>query len=93
MAIKMGTIDVTTGMPGELKYWEGIPPDGALVAPAGKFRLVTVDTFSDEGGVEADFDTLEQAAEKADKLGKNAKMFVAYVYDDKGKLVHRAGKR
>ncbi len=60
-----------------------------LKAPKGKFRVVCVDTFSNEDWVHGDFDTKQIAINKANKKGGN--MLKAYVYDDQGKWLHGAG--
>ncbi len=78
-------------IPRELMYWEGPPPREALTASTGKFRVVTVDTFSNEGGIEDEFDTQDEAVAVASKLTVRAVMYCAYVYDDKGELVFSAG--
>ena len=60
-----------------------------LQAPAGKFRVVGVDTFSNDDWVQGDFDTLEEAQATADKKG--GEMTKMHVYDDKGNHRHEAG--
>lgn len=60
-----------------------------LKAPKGKFRVVGVDTFSNEDWVIGDFDSIEIAIKTAN--GKGGTMLKTHVYDDKGKHIHEAG--
>jgi len=60
-----------------------------MKAPKGMFRVVGVDTFSNEDWVYGDYKTFKEAKEFADKHGGN--MNVVYVYDDKGSPLHHAG--
>lgn len=60
-----------------------------LKAPKGKFRVVGVDTFSNEDWLVGDFDSLSMAMEVADKKGGT--MTKMHVYDDKGNHLHEAG--
>lgn len=59
-------------------------------APTGMFRVVGVDTFSDEDWVQGDYKTLQEAIDEADERG--AVMTKMYVYDDAGTYLHEAGK-
>jgi len=58
-------------------------------APKDKFRVIGVDTFSNEDWVIGDFDKSEVAIKVAN--GKGGKMLKTHVYDDKGKHLHEAG--
>lgn len=58
-------------------------------APKGKFRVVGVDTFSNEDWLEGDFDTLDEAVDVANKKGGT--MTKMHVYDDQEKHQHDAG--
>ncbi len=60
-----------------------------LQAPAGKFRVVGVDTFDGTDWVQGDFDTESEALAVAkEKGGTMTKM---HVYDDQGKHLGEAG--
>jgi hypothetical protein len=67
--------------------------DVELKAPKGQFRVVSVETVHGplEDYLVGDFPTAEEAFAKADKVAD--KFDPAYVYDDKGQLLHRAGSR
>lgn len=67
----------------------GIGEEFSQQAPAGKFRVVGVDTFDGTDWLQGDFDTLEQATEVANKKG--GEMTKMHVYDDTGKHLHEAG--
>jgi hypothetical protein len=56
-------------------------------APAGKFRVIGVDTFEGPFAdcIIGDYDTREKADEVARM--KAGEMFKTYVYDDKGSFV------
>ena len=58
-------------------------------APMGKFRIVGVDTFSNEDWVEGDFVTLEQAKHVANQRG--GEMRKMYIYNDQGNYLYEAG--
>ncbi len=58
-------------------------------APKGKFRVIGVDTFSNEDWSYGDFDTEEEAIDLANKKG--GEMLKTHVYNDKGKHLHQAG--
>lgn len=58
-------------------------------APAGKFRVVGVDTFDGGDWLEGDFDSLTEAVEHANKRG--GQMTKMYVYDENGRYMHSAG--
>lgn len=60
-----------------------------LQANPGKFRVVGVDTFSNEDWIYAEYDTLPEAVECADAHG--AQMLKTHVYNDKGRHLHGAG--
>ena len=61
----------------------------ALIAPKGQFRVVGVDTFSNEDWVCGDYDTEQEAIAVANEKGGT--MLKTHVYDDKGKHLHDAG--
>lgn len=65
-------------------------PTFELKAPAGKFRVVGVDTFDRTEWVEGDFDTLEDALARASMRG--GEMLKTHVYDDKGNHRGEAGR-
>jgi len=58
-------------------------------APAGKFRVVGVDTFDGGDWVQGDFDTKEDALACA--KSKGGQMTKMHVYDENGKHVGEAG--
>lgn len=58
-------------------------------APKGKYRVIGVDTFSNEDWVYEDFKSKLEAIKFANSKGGNMNM--VYVYDDKGNYVHHAG--
>lgn len=60
-----------------------------LRAPAGKFRVVCVDTFDGGDWVDGDYDTREAALKRAQEKG--APMLCAHVYDDQGKHIGNVG--
>ena len=60
-----------------------------LKAPAGKFRVVGVDTFDGDDWVQGDFDTQEEALNVANEKGGT--MTKMHVYDDKGRHLGEAG--
>lgn len=55
-----------------------------LVAPTGRYRLVTVDTFDGSDRYE-DFDNVHVAIEHAIAATKDRQMTRAHVYDDQGR--------
>jgi len=55
--------------------------------PAGRFRVVVVDRFSEESAIVGHANTLEAATTWAKRLHKPQNMQVAYVYDSDGNLV------
>lgn len=55
-----------------------------------KYRVVGVDTFSNEDWLENDFDTFQEAREHADKKG--GVMTKMYVYDEDGNYIYEAGE-
>ena len=57
-------------------------PTVELQAPKGEYRVVSVDTFSDEDYVEGDYDTLAEALEVVEKEG--GVMNKTHCYDDRG---------
>ncbi len=67
----------------------GIDINFSRKAPAGKFRVISVDTFDGGDGVFGDFPTLKEAIQQADKEGGT--MLKTHVYDDKGSHLHEAG--
>lgn len=58
-------------------------------APAGKFRVVGVDTFEGSDWLENDCGTIEEAQKVANK--KSGEMTMMYIYNDKGAYVGEAG--
>ena len=68
----------------------GIDVTFSRAAPAGKFRVIGVDTFDGTDWHEADFDTREEAEAHVKKRG--ADMTVFYVYNDKGTFLRGAGR-
>lgn len=60
-----------------------------LKAPAGKYRVIGVDTFDGTDWVSGDYDTLDQAKQNAKDEGGT--MLKTHVYDDTGKHVFEAG--
>lgn len=58
-------------------------------APKGQFRVVGVDTFSNEDWVYGDFNSLQEAKDFANSKGGNMNM--VYVYDENGQFKHQAG--
>lgn len=67
----------------------GIDERFSRSAPAGKFRVVGVDTFDGGDWHEGDFDTKEEALARVTKKG--GEMTRMYCYDDKGCNVASAG--
>ena|SRR5215831_3439616 len=65
-------------------------PLNYLCAPAGKFRVIGVDTFANEECLLGDFDTEKEAVGIAKNEGKD--MFVTHVYTDNGTHIFTAGK-
>jgi hypothetical protein len=61
------------------------------MAPAGKYRVVGVDTFDGTDWVEGDFDSKEAATAHADERTDGKEMLKMHVYDDKGRHVYDAG--
>lgn len=60
-----------------------------LQAPAGKFRVVCVDTFDGGDWVDGDYDSKEAALKRANEKGGT--MLKVHVYDDKGHHIGGAG--
>jgi hypothetical protein len=61
-------------------------------APKGKFRIVFVDTFSNEDFVLSTHASLQAAKAKCDKtIIENPSMTKVYTYDDKGNMVYERG--
>lgn len=63
--------------------------DLELKAPFGKFRVIGVDTFDYTDWIYGDYDTIEEAKQKAEDEG--GIMLKTHVYDDAGKHVFEAG--
>jgi hypothetical protein len=61
-----------------------------LKAPAGKFRVVGVDTFDGTDWVYGDYDTQEQALALAE--AKGGEMLKTHVYDDTGRHIGGFGR-
>lgn len=64
---------------------QGIDDTFSRVAPKGKYRVVTVDTFDATDGVQGDYATLHEANKEA--KDNSGTMLKAYVYDETGKCV------
>jgi hypothetical protein len=64
-----------------------------LIAPKGKYRVVAVETLKGplEDYLVGDYASQEEAVAKAESMGD--KFEPAYVYDDKGVLIHQAGSK
>jgi hypothetical protein len=60
-----------------------------LQAPAGKYRVVGVDTFDRTDWVEGDFETREAALAHA--RAKGGEMLKMHVYNDRGAHIGEAG--
>ena len=58
-------------------------------APAGKHRVIGVDTFDGGDWVQGDCDTLAEAQELAEEEG--GEMTMMHIYNDKGEHVGNAG--
>lgn len=65
-------------------------PTVELKAPQGKFRVVGVDTFSNEDWIIKDCDTLDQAIAVANENGGT--MLKTHVYNDQSQHLHEAGE-
>jgi len=61
-----------------------------LKAPIGKYRVVGVDTFSNEDWIDGDFSTAAEAIERA--RSKGGVMLKTHVYDDTGLHIFQAGE-
>jgi hypothetical protein len=68
---------------------QGIDEEFSRKAPAGKFRVIGVDTFDGTDWHEKDCDSLSEAREYADEKVKGQQMLKMYVYNDQG--LHRHG--
>ena len=60
-----------------------------LKAPAGKFRVIGVDTFDGTDWIDGDYDTEEIAIQQAKVKGGT--MLKTHVYNDEGKHIFEAG--
>ncbi len=69
----------------------GIDEKFSRKAPAGKFRVVGVDTFDGDDWVEGDFDTLEAAMTHVGEETRGKQMLKMYVYNDQGQHVGNGG--
>jgi hypothetical protein len=69
-----------------------IDVDFSRKAPAGKFRLVGVDTFDGDDWLQGDYDTLEEAMQVATEKTAGEQMLFYHVYDDHGKHVGQRGR-
>ena len=67
----------------------GIDERFSRQAPAGKFRVIGVDTFDGSDWLDGDHDTLVAAQEVANEKG--GEMTVMHIYDDQGNNVGGAG--
>jgi len=63
-------------------------------APAGKFRVVSVDTFDGDDWMEGDFAMIDEAraTAAAAAAAKRHSFMVAYVYDSEGRNVSEASE-
>lgn len=68
---------------------KGIDERFSRQAPAGKFRVIGVDTFDGGDWVQGDRDTLKEARKLAKKEGGN--MTKMHIYNDKGEHKGEAG--
>ena len=69
----------------------GIDETFSRKAPAGKFRVVGVDTFDGGDWVEDDFDTIELAREHIKEQTSGQQMLKMHIYNDQGHHVGDAG--
>lgn len=53
------------------------------------YRVIGVDTFSNEDWVNGDYDNLKEAKQVCDEKG--ATMLIYYVYDKNGKYIYHNG--
>ena len=60
-----------------------------LKAPKGKYRVVLVDTFDGGDCILLTTKSKQKALDLANKNGGT--MTIVYVYDDKGRQIHKAG--
>lgn len=60
-----------------------------LKAPAGKYRVIGVDTFDGTDWIYGDYNSKEEAIKLAKEKGGT--MLKTHVYDDQGKHVFQAG--
>jgi len=60
-------------------------------APQGKFRVIWVDTFDHEDGLEGDYDSLDSAKDIVDTKTKGVQMLKMHVYDDTGAHRYEGG--
>ena len=67
----------------------GIDERFSRQAPAGKFRVIGVDTFDGDDWVQGDRDTIAEAQELAKEKG--GEMTMMHIYDDQGNNVDSAG--
>ena len=67
----------------------GIDEAFSRKAPAGKFRVIGVDTFDGGDWVQGDFDTKDEALRVAQEKG--GEMTKMHVYDERGHHVGQAG--
>lgn len=75
--------------PGTRTRAVGIDFDFSRKAPPGKFRVIGVDTFAGEDGLEGDFDDLPAAMDHVRQ--EAGEMYVMHVYDDEGNHVGEGG--
>lgn len=67
----------------------GIDEQFSRSAPAGKYRVIGVDTFDGTDWREGDFETKDAALAHAQSKGDQ--MTKMYVYDDQGNYIAQAG--
>ncbi len=68
----------------------GIDEQFSRKAPAGKFRVICVDTFDGTDWVSGDFDTIDDAFRHAAQQG--GEMLRAYIYDEDGSYAGHQGR-
>jgi protein-tyrosine phosphatase len=68
-----------------------IDTDFSRKAPKGKFRIVGVDTFSNDDWHEKDVATLQKAKKFIEEKTKGQQMLKYYIYDENGRFVADAG--
>lgn len=70
---------------------QGIDELFSRKAPAGKFRVICVDTFDGTDWREGDYDTLQAAMDCVAEKTQGKQMLMCHIYNDKGAHVGRGG--